>query len=279
MRKSATWQRILRLVNRLESSLRRDVLRALSALANSISTSRIAQAIASGRSGDLERIVADLPMRLRRVERIIERAATDAALLQQLQAVNPLAVQAARAQTAKLIRDITNETRQAITTAITDAVSARITTIEAAKVIKASIGLTSRQAKAVVALRQRLVAAGLSQAVVDARVARYGAKLLAYRAKMIARTEIMRAANAGVQAAWEQAQRAGQLRNLARTWITTPDDRLCPICAPLEGQRRSMTEPFVSPTNGQAYLIPPAHPNCRCTVGLVAVAVRRTVAA
>lgn len=88
------------------------------------------------------------------------------------------------------------------------------------------------------------------------------------RAETIARTETMRASNEGQNAAWEQAQDAGLLTgDEVRVWITTPDDRLCPICEPLDGERAAFGDTFE--VDGDDLEGPPAHPNCRCVLGLV----------
>jgi hypothetical protein len=83
------------------------------------------------------------------------------------------------------------------------------------------------------------------------------------RAKVIAHTETMAAANEGQKQLWGQAVTDGYLNGGERmVWIVTPDDRLCPIC---EGQEDTMVplgQQF--PSGG-----PPAHPRCRCTTGLV----------
>lgn len=88
------------------------------------------------------------------------------------------------------------------------------------------------------------------------------------RAEMIARTETMDAANEGQQAAWDQAIDDGLLTgNEKQEWIVTPDDRLCPICEDVDGQTVGLDENFE--VDGDEIDGPPAHPNCRCTIGLV----------
>lgn len=86
------------------------------------------------------------------------------------------------------------------------------------------------------------------------------------RAETIARTETMKAANRGQQDAWDQAVQHGLLNDddVEQEWIVTPDDRLCLVCEALDGVRAKLGEEFDDGIDG-----PPAHPNCRCTVGLV----------
>jgi len=87
------------------------------------------------------------------------------------------------------------------------------------------------------------------------------------RAETIARTESMRAANEGQSQLWDQATEAGLLTgNEKQEWIVTPDDRLCPICEPMDGVTVGLDEMF--DVDGDQIDGPPAHPNCRCTLGL-----------
>ena len=87
------------------------------------------------------------------------------------------------------------------------------------------------------------------------------------RAEVIARTEVMRASNEGQLEAWDQATEAGLLTGTEmKEWIVTPDDRLCPICEPMDGKNVALDEDF--DVDGDQVDGPPAHPNCRCTLGL-----------
>ena len=122
--------------------------------------------------------------------------------------------------------------------------------------IRPLIGLTSRQAAAVLKLR---TAKGVLAAD------RYAAQLLKHRALTIARTETIRASVDGQLAIWREAQRQGLLpMNARKRWIVTPDDRLCPQCAPLKGVEVPLNSPFPGGVDG-----PPLHPNCRCAVSVV----------
>lgn len=88
------------------------------------------------------------------------------------------------------------------------------------------------------------------------------------RAETIARTETMTASNEGQQEAWDQAVEDGLLTgNEQQEWIVTPDDRLCPICEPMDGVKADLDGTFQ--VDGDDIDGPPAHPNCRCTIGLV----------
>lgn len=89
------------------------------------------------------------------------------------------------------------------------------------------------------------------------------------RAEEIARTETMTASNAGQQQAWSQAVDDGLLTGQEKQeWIVTPDDRLCPECEDMDGEQAGLDEPFHSREYGDVD-VPPLHPRCRCTVGIV----------
>lgn len=85
------------------------------------------------------------------------------------------------------------------------------------------------------------------------------------RADLIARTETMDAANSGQAEAWAQAVDAGLLTgDEQREWIASDDAVLCDQCDELNGETTGLEELFSDGSDG-----PPAHPNCRCTEGLV----------
>lgn len=87
------------------------------------------------------------------------------------------------------------------------------------------------------------------------------------RADVIARTETMRAANQGQLEAWDQAEEQGLLTgDEKKEWIVTPDDRLCPICEPLDGEQVDRDGTFN--VEGEEIDGPPAHPRCRCAMAL-----------
>ena len=79
------------------------------------------------------------------------------------------------------------------------------------------------------------------------------------RAKMIAVTEITRAYSRSTAIYQDMLRRYGI--EMERVWQTSADERVCPICGPLNGQREGdWPEELRSG--------PPAHVNCRCWVNL-----------
>jgi hypothetical protein len=187
---------------------------------------------------------------------------------------NQAAINWARAHAAALVVDILEDARFAIKTLIADGIEKGRTIRVTAKLLQRIIGLTSRQSEQVVKLYDRLESEGLDSADIDDEVNAYSTQLLKDRADTIASTETMRASNKGQQILWEQAVEEGHLTGLElREWITTPDDRLCPVCEAMDGQTVGLVEPFTD-EDGNEYEVPPLHPKCRCTIGISAAKVR-----
>lgn len=76
------------------------------------------------------------------------------------------------------------------------------------------------------------------------------------RASAIATTEVTRAYATGNRLAWQSSDVITGMR-----WQTANDDRVCPICGPLDQETASLDDGF-----GDDGIIPPAHPNCRCWI-------------
>lgn len=74
------------------------------------------------------------------------------------------------------------------------------------------------------------------------------------RARVLARTETVRAANEQALTRYEQA--GVDEVGVEVEWLTAQDDRVCPVCASKAGNRYSVEE---------AHGILPQHPQCRCT--------------
>lgn len=82
------------------------------------------------------------------------------------------------------------------------------------------------------------------------------------RAAVIATTELTRAAAEGEAATVAQLADAGV--NMTGIWMTREDEIVCDVCGALDGKRQTggMFE-----ADGEFYDMPPAHPNCRCSIG------------
>lgn len=182
--------------------------------------------------------------------------------------MNPRSVEFIRDHTGELITQVTEETREAIAGVIDRAFTDGMHPRTSARHIRNTIGLTNRQASAVDNLRRRLREDNVPWPDVMNQTERYANDLLRQRSENIARTETLRAANAGQELLWLQAAEEG-LINEARTlkeWIVTPDDRLCEFCEPLDGQTQPLDGFFTSEIGNVE--VPPLHPQCRCAMGL-----------
>lgn len=128
-----------------------------------------------------------------------------------------------------MIRQVSQETRMAVRRVVSDAFLNGGHPYAQAKKIKSFIGLTDRQAQAGINYRAALEEEGRPADQVERMSEKFNAKLLRRRAESVARTETVRAANAGQQSAWSSAADKGLLNRATfrQGWLVTPDDRLC----------------------------------------------------
>lgn len=110
----------------------------------------------------------------------------------------------------------------------------------------------------------------LTQEQIDKMVAAYYRKYLAYRSRTIARTEAIRTNNMGIADAWRQAADKGiaNTQLTRKLWIVARDERLCEVCGPIPrmNPERGVKVDAAFKTPDGPISLPPAHPNCRCTV-------------
>lgn len=190
---------------------------------------------------------------------------------------DPLATQMAQTQAARLITSM-NESmrlsvRQVITRAFTEQTSAPYT----ARRLRNVIGLHPRWAIAVDRFHDRQIksltrdgvpldrAMDRAQTLTDT----YRARLIRARANMIARTEIQTAQNMGRQIAWSQSVAGGWVEgDSMKEWVATGRSAsgiiTCEECGGMDGKRVRWDRAF---PNG--VLMPPAHPNCRCSAVMI----------
>jgi len=199
--------------------------------------------------------------------------ATPITLTGRLRLWNPAAVRMAARIAARLITRITLETQQAIRAVIVRALAEGLAVREQADLIADILmdvaGVTERQAIAIMNYRAALKTKGMDPARINKLVRAMRDRAIQQRAEVIARTETVAAANAGVQATWDEMRQQGILPDhIRRQWLTARDERTCPICKPMDGQVRAFGELFESPANNALIEFPPIHPQCRCTMTL-----------
>lgn len=294
-------ERILAAADRLQPEIRRTFLRAVEELQKLVPVNDLADLLEAGKLTEAFRLLDDIqltgtqlaPIRdaLHEAARLAGRPLADEIGLS-FKLVNPRAVRWAEDHAARLIVGIDSETRKAIRSIVVRGQREGINVRSQAQLIREIVGLTNRDARAVDRFYTGLVQDGRKNAdVMRGRMAR---RLLRRRAENIARTETIRASNMGVQLTWRTAMDQGLLPQTARkVWIVTPDNRLCPLCAPLDGAVVGVAEPFQAdveatgfkvtsqtgtdrieitdsrPTRPFTDLTPPRHPSCRCAIGLI----------
>nr|BAL54537.1 hypothetical conserved protein [uncultured prokaryote] len=160
------------------------------------------------------------------------------------------AIDWAEEHAAELVTRIDETTRDAIRTLVVDAMDMG----RAAQSLRDSI------AEIVPLLPRQVIAlARFADEVADPQAVRaYAVRLRYARALMIARTEAGFAVNRGRLEAYRSATRVRRVR-----WYTADDEIVCPVCEPLDGLAVEVGETFAD----SGVSSPPAHPNCRCTIG------------
>lgn len=167
---------------------------------------------------------------------------------------------------ANRVTNMGNESRRAIRAVVLRSWREKIDVRTMARLLRKDLpGLSVPGVQSVLNYRRGLLLSfPMSAAKLDNLVAKYSQRKIRERAQVIARTESMKILNDGQSLAFKQAQKKGLLGKKAmKVWITSPDENLCEICAPLEG--------FMIPINEDKFPIPgpPGHPQCRCTIGVI----------
>lgn len=208
-------------------------------------------------------------------------AAPKLKILPRFDASNPAAIDWAQAHAAQLVTEVNDEARKAIQKLIAKALRQGIAPRDLSRILVKTVSMTEAQANAVVNLHQAIItspgkvvyagkvkirvpAAGMDSARVDKLLQAYADRLTRQRAIMIARTEVIAAANEGQTLLWKQAQEKGLLpATIRHTWIAAQSERTCPVCTALDGETVVVGEMFSTGVTN-----PPAHPMCRCSTGL-----------
>ena len=166
--------------------------------------------------------------------------------------IDPIGVRAkqyARTTGSKMITEITRETREAVRKIVEDAIEAGLSPQQVERELRQVVGLTQAQAGKVSNQLTELLEAGMEEAKAFAAAERLASRALAYRAEMIARTEVNNALRTGII---ETMSEAGVERV---EWVADPE--ACEVCAGYNGNTYTIDEyeEIMNP-----------HPNCECTV-------------
>ena len=188
-------------------------------------------------------------------------------------AADPRAVAWAQQRAGARIAGITKESQKAVAEAISSGLKTALTRGEVVERLRNIVGLDARQARALGNFYeknlQQLLEEGYTYEEAVEEVTKlskqYRERLLTQRATRIARTETLAAANAGRMLSWAEADARGLLPpDSVKRWKTATDERTCPVCQPLHNVAVPWQGIF---TTGD--MMPPAHPNCRCTAVIV----------
>lgn len=132
---------------------------------------------------------------------------------------------------------------------------------ELSRMIRPLVGMVPREALAVQRYYEALRRDGMGHKAAMKQMLNYAARVHRHRAMRIARTELAFAFNQGVEQGVRQAQAQGLIGRVKKRWLTAFDERVCPICRPLDDVTVEQKDTFPG-----GYTLPPAHPHCRCSV-------------
>lgn len=279
------YREIHRIADKLEPKMRQKFLRVIKGIQNDVDINALTSALTSNNPRRVVEVfrILDLENRFARLGDELQTAFNEAmratvsistpiiANTLTFDVINEDSVAFLRRTRFKLVAEITRTTEEGIRQIVIDAYEQGGHPYEQARKIRNLVGLTRRQAIAVDNYEKMLTAEGMKRSQVNKLVTAYRNRQLTARARNIARTETIRAANAGQQQVWQQAVKRGLLdpQTVRRIWIVTPDDRLCPICAPIPGMNPEgvkLNDSFDTPQGPVKE--PPVHPQCRCAVAI-----------
>lgn len=185
--------------------------------------------------------------------------------------LSPAATGLLNEEGSRLVTNVSNQTRRAITESLEDVVLRGVPPTRAARQIRDLVGVNRVQAGALIKQREALEAQGVKQSVIDKIIARRTKKMIRQRAKTIARTEAIRAVGQGRQRMWDQLGEEGIVPpNTQKKWITAMDERVGSDHRVMNGEVVGIGEAFFIPETGQSVQVPnESRPNCRCTAILL----------
>lgn len=131
-----------------------------------------------------------------------------------------------------------------------------------AALIREQVGLDQQRGSALRSFLDQLVDEQIPGDQLAASLARAADALRQGRAAAAGADQAMASANSGRYQAWQQAIDSGEVPETAeRTWVTSDDANVCPICDPMDGQTVEIVEYYYSPHTGLHYLSPGPPPD------------------
>jgi len=159
--------------------------------------------------------------------------------------------------------------RDALSDGFNTMVNRRMPAKAAADRVLDAYGLTPRQMNGYVNNKQLMTPVDSpSPFDVKLRAREYIDKSFTQRVKKLSDQEEHNIEEQAKQLSWMWMQDKGRLTDRAqKIWITASDERVCPVCGPLHGQKVLVKERFK--TDQGLFWSPGVHPNCRCVVRLI----------
>ena len=196
----------------------------------------------------------------------------------ELSMTNPLALEYAKKHSAKLIVEVSGQTKKAVNKIIQDSLVSNRHPMNSAKLIRDVVGLTERDAVAVANRYDRLWMQGVEQMGFSSNQATkraeamsrtYADKLHRSRTKTIARTETHNAINEGRKLVWQINEEEGVLEGYVRQWVTASDERVREEHNDMNGQTIPLNGTWQLPNGDEQTFPGEGDVNCRCTEILV----------
>jgi len=277
---------VIAAADRLEGTLRRVWISAMKEVAKAMPMGEIARAIPSGHAGSVfgQWLKAEMEKKVKPGISATMRAGwlkgawVGADMLKPLgiqmraatatisfNVVNAQAVSWAAENSGRLITDVTADQILSVSVIISDGIQNGRTVDQIARDIRTTIGLRQDQINTLINFRAELEADGVDPSMIDRRFERRASGILSSRARIIARTDVVDAANAGQRGLWNEAAHEGLFdkQTARKVWVTTPDELECPICEALDGTEAPLDGQFEGSLDG-----PTAHPSCRCGMNI-----------
>lgn len=185
---------------------------------------------------------------------------------------NPYSRPWIQAHVGDLITEVSQGQVDAVRAAVDRGFELGLPPREMARTIETIVGLDERYAIAVMNRLNLHLGEGMDADLASDKADRYAATLLRDRAERIARTETIDAEAEGLLESWRVATDEGYLPPGAqKKWIQAAEsERTCAICQELgDMDPIDLEDSWFSSELGEDVDAPTAHPQCRCSLGLV----------
>lgn len=216
---------------------------------------------------DLTDILADA---VQRGAKAYAGAAPDAEFRASFRVPNHYAEAYAATRAGEYVADMGAEVVETVRLETTRSLTAGEAPAVLAQRLERTVGLGQANRDALDRRIEAMAASGSSKAVIQRAARTQAAMLRSQRAMTVARTELLKATNWGQTTAWRERARAGLVpQDARRVWLIGRDERTCPSCRQMVGDRAvtQLNVPFDTPLGAADH--PPLHPRCRCSTALV----------